>query len=216
MSRSVSDTGVGMTPEVRDRAVEPFFTTKTGYGTGLGLATVYGILRSAGGALAFDSHPGTGTVVRVLLPVAVPTAAVTHATAPERVDGAGQRVIVVEDQAELRDVIVEVLEDAGYDVSSHDAAALLDRVDDTVPCDLLVTDVVMPGVSGLQLATAVTDAWPGTRVLFVSGFTGGMLASRGLADRDGRLLVKPFTSAALLDAVADVLRDQPEGGSATD
>ena len=213
----VSDTGVGMTAEVRDRAMEPFFTTKTGHGTGLGLATIYGILRSADGAMSISSAPDTGTVVRVLLPAAEADVPVPDTGAPRPAKGTGQRVLVVEDQTELRDVIVEVLSDAGYQVSSQDAATLLDRVDDTVPCDLLVTDVVMPGVSGLQLATAVTDAWPGTRVLFVSGFTGGTLASRGLGGADRRLLAKPFTSAELLDAVADALGDEaPGGGSPTD
>jgi two-component system, cell cycle sensor histidine kinase and response regulator CckA len=204
----VSDTGTGMSAEVRDRAVEPFFTTKAGRGgTGLGLAIVYGIVRSAGGGLLIYSEPGLGTAVRVLLPaVDVDGLVAPLAAGPQRVGGTGQRVLVVEDQEQLRGVIVDLLAGAGYQVRGADAAVLMDQLDDTVPVDLLVTDVVMPDVSGPQLAHAVRTCWPGTRVLFISGYTDGMLASHGLnADDDSPLLVKPFTTAQLLQSVADAL-----------
>jgi two-component system, cell cycle sensor histidine kinase and response regulator CckA len=204
----VSDTGTGMSAEVRDRAVEPFFTTKAGRGgTGLGLAIVYGIVRSAGGGLLIYSEPGLGTAVRVLLPaVDIDGLVAPLAAGPQRVGGTGQRVLVVEDQEQLRGVIFDLLAGAGYQVRGADAAVLMDQLDDSVPVDLLVTDVVMPDVSGPQLAHAVRTCWPGTRVLFISGYTDGMLASHGLnADDDSPLLVKPFTTAQLLQSVADAL-----------
>jgi PAS domain S-box-containing protein len=205
----VGDDGTGMSPEVRDRATEPFFTTKTGSGTGLGLATVYGILRSAGGGLTIYSEVGLGTVVRVLLPVADQESVRPRVERPARVEGSGQRVLVVEDQAELRDVIVDVLAGAGYQVDSAEAVELRDSLDDQVPVDLLVTDVVMPGLSGPALAAVVGETWPGTKVLFISGYTDGMLATHGLTPSTARLLVKPFTAATLLQAVADALADEP-------
>jgi two-component system, cell cycle sensor histidine kinase and response regulator CckA len=201
----VGDDGFGMPADVRDRATEPFFTTKAGVGTGLGLATVYGILRSAGGGLTIYSEVDLGTVVRVLLPVAEQDAVRPRPERTERVEGAGQRVMVVEDQADLRDVIVDVLAGAGYQVDSAEAVQLRDSLDDLVPVDLLVTDVVMPGLSGPALAAAVGDTWPGTQVLFISGYTDGMLASHGLTPSTSRLLVKPFTAATLLQAVAEAL-----------
>jgi CheY-like chemotaxis protein len=201
----VGDTGTGMSREVRDRATEPFFTTKAGHGTGLGLAIVYGIVRAAGGALAIYSELGRGTVVRVLLPLAEQVPLQERAPTPAPVTGSGQRVLVVEDQTDLRDVIVEVLSGAGYHVESADAAELRDSLDDRVPVDLLVTDVVMPDVSGPVLAGAVEDTWPGTRVLFISGYTDGMLQAQGLTDETARLLVKPFTASTLLHTVAETL-----------
>ena len=205
----VGDDGSGMPADVRDRATEPFFTTKSGEGTGLGLATVYGILRSAGGGLTIYSEVDLGTVVRVLLPVAQQDVVTPRSERVERVEGAGQRVMVVEDQPDLRDVIVDVLAGAGYQVDSAEAVQLRDSLDDLVPVDLLVTDVVMPGLSGPALAAAVNDTWPGTQVLFISGYTDGMLQTHGLTPSTSRLLVKPFTAATLLQAVAEALADDP-------
>jgi signal transduction histidine kinase len=202
----VSDTGVGMTPDVMDRATEPFFTTKADHGgAGLGLATVYGIVRAAGGAFTLRSERGLGTVAGVLLPAVDQPASAPVPAPPQPVAGAGQRVLVVEDQDELRRVVVAVLEGAGYDVSDAQPQDVLKDLDDAVPVDLLVTDVVMPGVSGPELADTITTTWPGTRVLFISGYTGGMLRSQGFSDTDAPLLVKPFTAAQLLDSVAEAL-----------
>jgi PAS domain S-box-containing protein len=202
----VIDTGVGMTPDVLDRATEPFFTTKADHGgAGLGLATVYGIVRAAGGAFTLRSEAGRGTVAGVLLPAVDQPAPAPVPAPPQPVTRAGQRVLVVEDQEELRRLVVAVLEGAGYDVSDAQAEDVLKDLDDAVPVDLLVTDVVMPGISGPQLADTITTTWPGTRVLFISGYTGGMLRSHGLSDTDVPLLVKPFTAAQLLDSVAEAL-----------
>jgi PAS domain S-box-containing protein len=206
----VSDTGVGMTPEVMDRATEPFFTTKADHGgAGLGLATVYGIVHAAGGAFTLRSEPGLGTVAGLLLPAVDQPASAPANAPPQPVAGAGQRVLVVEDQEELRRVVVAVLEGAGYDVSDAQAEDVLKDLDDAVPVDLLVTDVVMPGVSGPELAATITTTWPGTRVLFISGYTGGILRSQGFSDTDAPLLVKPFTAAQLLDSVAEALTGGP-------
>jgi PAS domain S-box-containing protein len=204
----VTDTGQGMSREVLERAFEPFFTTKGALGgTGLGLATVYGMVQSALGEVTIDSAPGDGTSVRVLLPETLdaPTGPVTAQAVPR---GHGQRVLVVEDQVDLRNGVRQVLSEAGYVVTSGTADDVLAGAGEDEPSrpDLLLTDVVMPGVSGPELADLVTNRWPGVRVLFMSGYTDGMLADHGVDLDEIQLLRKPFATDELLRAVAGSLR----------
>jgi PAS domain S-box-containing protein len=204
----VEDTGQGMSREVRERAFEPFFTTKGALGgTGLGLATVYGMVQSALGQVTIESAPGDGTSVRVLLPETLdaPTGPVTAQAVPH---GRGQRVLVVEDQVDLRSSVQQVLSEAGYDVTSGTAEDVLAGGGEDEPArpDLLLTDVVMPGVSGPELADLVTHRWPGVRVLYMSGYTDGMLADHGVDLEETQLLRKPFATDELLRAVAGSLR----------
>jgi signal transduction histidine kinase len=208
----VSDSGKGMTPEVVERAFEPFFTTKnSGEGPGLGLATVYGIVTQADGDVTIASEPGLGTTVTVLLPagdrvepgqadVAEPAAEVER-KAPTR--GHGETLLVVEDEAALRDVAGRILSGAGYRVLSADggpqALELAARHDGTI--DLLVSDVVMPGMLGKELAERLTHVRPDTRVLYMSGYAQPVLHSKGTLDPGVALLEKPFTADDLLAAV---------------
>ena len=203
----VADTGQGMSSEVLERAFEPFFTTKAAAGgTGLGLATVYGMVQSALGQVTIESTPGEGTSVRVLLPetLDVPAEPVAVQELPR---GRGQRVLVVEDQMDLRGSVQQVLSEAGYVVTSGTAEDVLDGdgEDDPPRPDLLLTDVVMPGVSGPELAGLLTKRWPEVRVLYMSGYTDGMLTEHGVDLAEIQLLRKPFATDELLRAVAETL-----------
>ena len=196
-----------MSRDVLERAFEPFFTTKANAsGTGLGLATVYGIVQTALGQVTIESAPGEGTSVRVLLPETLdaPAEPMTAQALPR---GWGQRVIVVEDQVDLRESLQQVLSEAGYAVTSGTADDVLhaDGEDNPPHPDLLLTDVVMPGISGPELADLMTERWPEVRVLYMSGYTDGMLAGHGVDLDEIHLLRKPFATDELLRAVSDTL-----------
>jgi two-component system, cell cycle sensor histidine kinase and response regulator CckA len=204
----VSDSGKGMTPDVVERAFEPFFTTKTNGGTGLGLATVYGIVTQAGGEVSLVSEPGLGTTVTMLLPVGAEEAgAVPVATAAAPTRGHGETLLVVEDEAALRDVAGRILSGAGYHVLSADGGtqALEVAAGHKGTIDLLVSDVVMPGMLGKDLAERLAHLRPGTRVLYMSGYAQPVLHSQGTLDPGVALLEKPFTANDLLTAVRERL-----------
>jgi len=192
---------------VVERAFEPFFTTKaSGEGTGLGLATVYGIVTQASGSVSITSQPGVGTTVTVLLPfgpAAPQPSVVVDAPAASTTDGHGETLLVVEDEAALRDVAGRILSGAGYRVLTADggqrALELAALHDGSI--DLLLSDVVMPGMLGNELAERMADVRPGTPVLFMSGYAQPVLASQGTLDPGVALLEKPFTAADLLSAV---------------
>jgi two-component system cell cycle sensor histidine kinase/response regulator CckA len=200
----VNDSGKGMTAEVAERAFEPFFTTKaSGEGTGLGLATVYGVVTQAGGGVRITSSPGLGTTVTVLLPAGSVLPAPAPEPAPVDTCGHGETLLVVEDEAALRDVAGRILSGAGYQVLAADggvqALELAARHEGAI--DLLVSDVVMPGMLGKELAERLTGVRPDTRVLYMSGYAQPVLASQGTLDPGVVLLEKPFTAADLLRAV---------------
>ncbi|HET9517540.1 MAG TPA: ATP-binding protein [Actinoplanes sp.] len=209
------DSGSGMAPDVVERAFEPFYTTKrSGEGTGLGLATVYGIVSQAGGDISLASEPGAGTTVTVLLPAAEaadePPATESDPPVPAETAGHGETLLVAEDEAPLRDVVGRILCGAGYQVLSADGGAqaleLAARHDGRI--DLLVSDVVMPGMLGKDLAERLVAVRPDTRVLYMSGYAQPVLASEGTLDPGVMLLEKPFTADDLLRAV----RDRLDGG----
>jgi CheY-like chemotaxis protein len=201
----VRDTGVGMSEATLARAFEPFFTTKApGQGTGLGLATAYGVVTDAGGTITLESQPGEGTTVRVRLPVA--GAAAPAAPAPGRsapTGGAGRRILVVEDEDGVRDIVSRILTKAGYEV--HSAAdprqALQMCQEGAVRPDALLTDVIMPGMSGTQLAAELRRTRPHLPVLFMSGYTSGPAPGGQEIPADAPLLHKPFQAAQLLTAL---------------
>ncbi|MCA2217883.1 ATP-binding protein [Jidongwangia harbinensis] len=200
----VSDSGQGMPADVVERAFEPFFTTKASVeNTGLGLATVYGIVTQAGGDVSITSEPGLGSTFTVLLPAGAEPAAVEPAPEPVRSGGHGETLLVVEDEAALREVAGRILSGAGYRVLTADggvqALELAARHEGAI--DLLVSDVVMPGMLGKELAERLVEVRPDTRVLFMSGYAQPVLASQGTLDPGVVLLEKPFTSADLLGAV---------------
>jgi PAS domain S-box-containing protein len=200
----VIDDGEGMDERTIDRALEPFFTTKdAGQGTGLGLSTVYGIVRQAGGTLDLASRPGLGTTVTVLLPCAdgSPESGpeLAHPT-HDRGQAAG-RILLVEDQAIVRRLVREVLSRRGYDVAeAANGPEALDLVDDAdIGFDLVLTDVVMPQMSGAELVGELRDREPGIRVLYMSGHTDQAMP-------DAPLIAKPFRADELARAVHDALR----------
>ena len=209
----VSDNGAGMEPEVVAHAVEPFFTTReVGEGTGLGLATVYGIATHAGGQIEIYSEPGHGTTVAVLLPA---TDAPTTESPPPPADIASpitiRTVLIVDDEPALGDVTAYIVAEAGYSVlvarNGPDAVSLAQPADQ--PIDLLLTDVVMPGLPGQELAAQLRASRPGLRVVFMSGFARPFLPGGGQS-LHGRLLQKPFTDTELLSTMADALSQPAE------
>ena len=214
---AVSDTGTGLTDDARRHAFEPFFTTKpVGSGTGLGLATVHGIAKDAGGSAALYSVTGEGTTVRVYIP-ASGNGATINATARDimLLDGAGRTILLVEDEPQLREITSRTLERHGFralTVESPDEAVALLKTD--APIALLLTDVVMPGMSGLHLAEAATTIRPALRILFMSGFPRD-LWERDEIDPDLALIEKPFEAEALLQKLSDVLNSEPHAVALT-
>jgi two-component system cell cycle sensor histidine kinase/response regulator CckA len=202
---AVTDTGTGMDAATRARAFEPFFTTKPkGKGTGLGLATVYGIVEQSGGGISLDSAPGRGTSIRVYLPATKATAEQPSAEPPPVRDGAGtETVLLVEDNDAVRDLTARALRRRGYAV--HEAADAEQAVEWTLTSGitphLLITDVVMPGLSGPNLAARLLQEHPGLRVLYVSGYPDDSTAVDGNFWSGVTLLQKPFTPAALAERV---------------
>jgi CheY-like chemotaxis protein len=199
---TVHDTGSGMTPEVAARIFEPFFTTKaTGEGTGLGLAILHGIVKDAGGDVSVESTPGQGTTIGFTLPV-VAAGAAPVAEPSEALARGTETVLLVEDEDSIRMLASRMLGDHGYRVeAARDPAAAREiwSVHGAV-IDLLLSDVALPGTTGLDLATELVRARPDLRVLFMSGFVPDGPGTQGLPGNP-RFLSKPFTADALLRAV---------------
>ncbi|SDT74659.1 hybrid sensor histidine kinase/response regulator [Actinoplanes derwentensis] len=206
----VSDTGVGMSREVTRHILEPFFTTKPkGRGTGLGLATVYGIVTQAGGGLNIYSEVGIGTTIRLYLPLADNPATSAETAEPDLApDGTGQVIMVVDDEDALRAVIQRALNAHGYAAltASGGAEALSLLADHHV--DLLLSDMIMPHMSGRQLAQQARQRFPDLPVLFMSGYSDGQLTDQQLITNAAELLQKPFVTADLLRAVHTCLTGQ--------
>jgi PAS domain S-box-containing protein len=206
----VEDTGSGMGPEVRERLFEPFFTTKErGRGTGLGLATVYGIVQQSGGDIRVSSEPGKGTTFTVLLlQTQEEEGGAFEALEVERATPHGtELVLLVEDEDNIREPAVEILESYGYHVlAARDAAeALAISRQQTAPIHLMITDVVMPGLSGGQLAETLQPERPDMGVLFMSGYPEDSIAHQGMLDPKCHFLQKPFPPSVLLRKVREVL-----------
>jgi PAS domain S-box-containing protein len=205
---SVRDTGVGMAEEVRRQIFDPFFTTKErGKGTGLGMATVYGIVQRCLGRIDVESTPGKGTSMRVQLPEVHPSDSSKTLSAKTPGVPRGETILVAEDDASLRSLICRALRNAGYRVlEAKDAEQALARCEDAKPdIDLLLTDVVMPGRSGSELARELVSHIPGLRVLFISGYTDDATMRYGVERAEVALLDKPFTPRILLQKLREVL-----------
>jgi PAS domain S-box-containing protein len=207
---SVTDTGQGMDAVTRERIFEPFFTTKAeGRGTGLGLATVYGTIKQSGGYVWVYSEPGRGTTFEVYLPRAEGRPQPAADPGP-RAAGGSETLLLVEDDPAVREMAHEVLLARGYRVlaagSAAEAQVVLARRETAV--DLVVTDVVMPGLSGRELYERLAQRWPGLRVIYMSGYTDDVVLRRGVVERGTPFLPKPFTGEALAALVREVL-DRP-------
>jgi signal transduction histidine kinase/CheY-like chemotaxis protein len=205
----VSDTGCGMDESVQARAFEPFYTTKApGEGTGLGLATVYGIITQAGGDVQLSSEIGLGTTITVLLPATDEEAEPRRVVEAPMRSRSGEVVLVVEDEDPLRAVTCRVLTRNGYQVLSAangpealEVAAAADQI------DLLLTDIVMPQMLGNELAALLTEIRPGLRVVYMSGYAQPVLTSSGGIDPDLVLVEKPFSAQMLLERVGSALAE---------
>lgn len=205
---AISDTGVGMDEETQSHLFEPFFTTKkAGRGTGLGLATAYGIVRQSGGAIRFESEVGKGTRVNVYLPVAGALEQEPEPASKPSAPGGAETVLVVEDEARVRKLIVDVLASHGYNVieatRGEEALRLCKRKN--APIDLAVLDVVMPEMSGPQLALQIRPLCPGMRLLYISGYTDEAVVHHGIPESGADFLQKPFMPDALLRKVRETL-----------
>jgi PAS domain S-box-containing protein len=211
---AVTDTGTGMDEETRRRVFEPFFTTKEpGKGTGLGLCTAYGTITQSGGHITVRSEPGRGTTFDVYLPRV--DAPVESALPGEdrHVPGGAETILVVEDSDSLRQLACEILAENGYEVlEARSGAAALERAGrHPGRIDLVLTDVVMPGMSGRELAEKLAETRPAPRVIFMSGYTDEAVVRHGVLAEGTAFIQKPFQLVTLLSKVRDVL-DRPAAG----
>jgi two-component system, cell cycle sensor histidine kinase and response regulator CckA len=212
---TAADTGMGMDDATRTRVFEPFFTTKPqGRGTGLGLATAYGIVRQSGGYLFVESELGRGSSFTVYLPNHDGLDPARRAERRPAVPRGHETVLVVEDQEPVRSVIERTLKQLGYSVLVAADAAEAIRLADTAPLSLLVTDVRLPGMDGPALASQIAAMHPGTPVLFVSGYASEPMIERGMLDVDAAFLAKPFTAEELGGRVRSLLDGRPEPAAA--
>jgi two-component system, cell cycle sensor histidine kinase and response regulator CckA len=211
---SVSDTGAGMDKETQSRIFEPFFTTKEkSKGTGLGLSTVYGIVKQSGGYIFAHSELGSGTTFRIYLPkVADPTGQPGLAKHPQVPSGGSETVLLVEDEDSVRELVRETLHSKGYTVMEAPDGISGMKVAETHDgkIDILITDVVMPGMSGRELAQRVSAARADIKVLYLSGYTEDAIIHEGVLDPGTAFLQKPFTLQALARKVRDVLHGEVE------
>jgi PAS domain S-box-containing protein len=206
LALSIADDGSGIPPEIRDRIFNPFFTTKeVGHGTGLGLATVHGIVTQSGGCVELDSEVGRGTTFRILLPTAdacpVHRAAITDLAA-----NGCERVLLVEDESAVRAAACRMLRAAGYTVlEARHGEDALEVIEEQGPVDLLITDMVMPQMGGAELARAARARHPLLPVLFMTGYTDEELLRQGGLDHGAEVLRKPFVTDDLLAAVSSLI-----------
>ncbi len=213
---AVADTGTGMDQETLRRIFEPFFTTKgQGAGTGLGLSVVYGIVRQSGGWIQVESRPGGGTKFEIYFPRLDAVALDETADEAPGADLRGtESVLVVEDQEEVRKLAVEVLTSYGYSVleAAHGPAALglVERY--SGPIDLMLTDVIMPGMSGRELADRIAPIRPGVKVLFMSGYSRDVIGREGVLDHTMPCVAKPFSPEELARKVRDLLGPREDSG----
>jgi len=205
----VTDTGHGMDAGIMAHIFEPFFTTKPrGKGTGLGLATVYGIVKQSGGSIQVESEVGRGSDFRIYLPVAEDrTRRLPSPVTGEKVAGGTETILIVEDEPDLRELTRIFLEGYGYTVleasSAEEALQVAEKFSE--PINLLLTDVIMPGMSGRQLAEKVLGQRPQTKIVYMTGYTDDMVVQHKVLEPGVKLLQKPFGKVALAQKVRSTL-----------
>ena len=206
---AVSDTGHGMSEEIKAHIFEPFFTTKAkGRGTGLGLASAYGVVKQAGGSIEVSSKVGVGTSFKIYLPrVDGEESGSAREDQRQLLPGGAETVLLVEDEDTVRNLCAKVLGDLGYKVlpARNGAEALETAQGYGERIDLLLTDVVMPGINGRELATQLVRHHPETRVLFTSGYTDNAIVHRGILDEGLSFIAKPYTPLALARKVREII-----------
>src|SRR5229473_7257500 len=211
----ITDTGVGMDTETQSRIFEPFFTTKGTKGTGLGLSTVYGIVKQSGGYIWVYSEVGRGTTFKIYLPRVAssgePAAQVAAPVEYRKVEPGTETILLVEDEANLRYLARQYLEKQGYKVieAADGAVAMQIAVAHEAVIHLLLTDVIMPGMNGRELAQRISEIRPNVKVLYMSGYTENVIGRNGTLDAGVRLLQKPFTLRDLKSKVREVLDSTP-------
>jgi PAS domain S-box-containing protein len=215
---AVSDTGCGMDEAIKARIFEPFFTTKeAGKGTGLGLATVYGIVNQSGGSIYVYSELGRGTTFKIYLPlVEAKKPSAGPQTSPSKIPSGKETLLLVEDEGAVRAMTRHILETCGYRIleASHGAEAIQTCEQSQDPIHLLVTDVVMPGIGGRQLAETLRSKHPELKVLYLSGYTDDAVVRHGVLEAGTNFLQKPFTPSSLAQKVREVLdKENIERGS---
>jgi nitrogen-specific signal transduction histidine kinase len=204
----VSDTGHGMSEETRRNAFEPFFTTKeVGKGTGLGLATVYGIVKQSGGGIFIDSAPGRGATFRILLPAVDPSCLVGEVRPQTKAPAGSETVLIVEDEDAVRSLVSRVLRRGGYNVleGRHGPDALRVSRKHHGYIDAVLTDVIMPGMSGPDLVKQLVNARPSLKVLYMSGYTQDEVLHYGVSQNTPGFIQKPMSPDALARKVREVL-----------
>jgi CheY-like chemotaxis protein len=213
---AISDTGMGMDPETVTHLFEPFFTTKApGKGTGLGLATAYGIVKQSGGAISVYSEPGRGTTIKIYLPAAEAKAAVeASGQGPAAALRGSETILVLEDEARVRKLVCEVLAGRGYRVleAVRGEEAIRMAREHKGRIHLLLTDVVMPEMSGPQALEQIRARHPNVKVLFMSGYTDEAMVHHGILDSGAAFLQKPFLPETLARKVREVLASQASAG----
>jgi CheY-like chemotaxis protein len=205
---SITDTGVGMDRETRQRIFEPFFTTKeVGRGTGLGLAVVFGIVKQSNGHIDVQSKPGEGTCFRIYLPIAEMRVPAQELRMPKKDRAGSETILLVEDQTEVRELVCTALEEHGYRVIAVDSPkqALSMLEDPAISIDLLLTDLVMPEMSGRLLGAQAAVKQPGIRILYMSGYSEEVIANEDAGGERVDCLEKPFTPSQVAAAVRRTL-----------
>jgi len=215
---SITDTGIGMSPEVLERAFDPFYTTKgAGKGTGLGLSQVYGYVKQSRGHIKIYSEIDRGTTVKIYLPRRVGSGETRFSTPsmmPIPQGSVDDTILVVEDDQSVREMTAESLRELGYSVLQAASGPEALDVLQNERVDLIFTDIVMPQMNGRQLADAVTEKWPEIRILYTTGYTRNAIVHNGVLDHGVSLLAKPFSLEQLAHKVREVLNGKPSSEQA--
>ncbi len=208
---AVSDTGVGMGPDVLDKVYEPFFTTKPiGQGTGLGLSMVYGFAQQSGGQVRIHSSEGDGTTVKIFLPAAEGAVTQERQAAPAVPAGRGQNVLLVEDDASVRLLVRDLLDELGYHaVEVPEAGAAIEILSSDASLDLMISDVGLPGMNGRQLAEIARQHRPDLPILFITGYAENAAIRAGFLGTNMSMVTKPFAVDALARKIEELLAGTP-------